>query len=432
MLFFARNRRPKAGHRLHFISPHTDYHLNSYGEMRIDSKSAQLVEVDETIEEPWLWKALAVGTVLDADVVRKIKKIKGVPLQDYWEGLLNLSCRNGYQLKPNQTQRNAKPMQILKDLNTTNNFKFAVDTDQLAFFKRDKVCWPRISEDAADPLLVYRGPLVLIRESPGPDRTEGWALFCANDLAYNQSFYGYSGAGHPEGELLVKYLQLFVHSQLWLHYALLTSAKLGFERPNVYKTDLDRCLFFPLERLTEAQKKQVKQLSDRLISEDSTVFANIDSFFGKLYGLNHLDIEVIADTLKVREPNDELGIRASQVPTKPECLLFIRRIESILAPLFKALGKQPEVTIWKTSEDIESPFLMLMLSVKGQKPGDPQEIFQSDVLPLANETGATCIFKEVERGLLVGLLRQYRYWTPSRARMLCAEIIRQHMAIFED
>jgi hypothetical protein len=431
MLLFARNRRPKADHRLHFISPHTDYHLNGFGEIRIDSKSTQMIDVDEAIEEPWLWKALAVGTVLDIEVVRKIKSSGGIAVEDYWQGKLNLSCRNGYQVKRKQKQKSSRAMKVLKDLGSASEFKFSVDATKLNYFPHNEVFRSRIEKKASDPLRAYRGPLALIRESPGADRTEGWALFSADDLAYNQSFYGYSGAGHAESELLVKYLQLFVHSQLWFHYALLTSAKLGFERPNLYKTDLDKCPFFPLERLTEAQKKQVKQLSDRLISEDKTVFASIDSFFGKLYGLNHLDMEVIADTLKVREPNDELGIRASQVPTKSECVVFIRRIESILTPLFKALGKLPEVTFWKTSEDIESPFLVFMLSTKGRKPEDPKELFQSDVLPLANETGATCIFKEVVGGLLIGLLRQYRYWTPSRARMLCAEIIRQHMAIFE-
>jgi hypothetical protein len=29
-------------------------------------------------------------------------------------------------------------------------------------------------------------------------------------------------------------------------------------------------------------------------------------------------------------------------------------------------------------------------------------------------------------------LNQYRYWTPSRARLLGADIVRQHMNIFEE
>ena len=139
---------------------------------------------------------------------------------------------------------------------------------------------------------------------PGPSRAEGWALICLEDLAYNQSFYGYSAAGHPHGELLAHYLQLFVHSQTWLHYALLTSAKLGAERPNLYKEDLDECPIIPFDLLTDAQRAEVNRLSKRLIGEEKSVFDEIDAFFGKLYGLDERDMQVVRDTLEVRDPND--------------------------------------------------------------------------------------------------------------------------------
>ncbi len=435
MLFFARNRRPKAHHRLHFISPHTDLHANSLGEMRIDAKSAQIVSVDDSIEEPWLWKALAVGTGLDVEIIRKIKKAGAKPLEEYWEKELGLICRNGYQIRPKQKkQQDSTKMRVLKDLNTTKQFRFKVDETALDYFPHDTVGWSRIdyNENTLDPLRAYRGPLILIKEAPGSDRTQGWALICSSDLAYNQSFYGYSAAGNKYGDILVRYLQLFVHSKLWLHFALITSAKLGFERPNVYKTDLDNCPFFPIEKLSEDQKKEIHKLSQRLVSEDITVFTDIDVFFGKLYELNRLDVEVVADTLEVREPNDEFGIRASKAPTKPERSVFIRRVDSILRPLFKALGKQPELTLWKPSETIESPFVVFILSTKGQVIPEPSDLFSHSILPLANETGATRIIKEVDGSLVIGILAQYRYWTPSRARMLCADIIREYFTIFED
>jgi len=51
---------------------------------------------------------------------------------------------------------------------------------------------------------------------------------------------------------------------------------------------------------------------------------------------------------------------------------------------------------------------------------------------LANETGATRVIETLRGGLLIGILRQYRYWTPSRARLLGAEIVREHLGGFED
>ena len=53
-------------------------------------------------------------------------------------------------------------------------------------------------------------------------------------------------------------------------------------------------------------------------------------------------------------------------------------------------------------------------------------------LELADETGTTSIVQEIQGGLLIGILSQYRYWTPSRARMLGAVIVRQHMSVFEE
>jgi type I restriction-modification system DNA methylase subunit len=434
MLLFARNRRPKPHHRLHFISPHTDLHANSLGEMRIDAKSAQLVDVDQTIEEPWLWKALAVGTALDVEVVRKIKACGLSSLDDHWEKKLGLVCCNGYQIKETQAERKpAKKLQKLPDLNSTDRFRFEVDVTQLDKFPHATAFRTRVKEKKADPLMVYRGPLALVKESPGPDRREGWALICDTDLAYNESFHGYSANGNQEGRLLVRYLQLFVHSQLWLHYALMTSGKLGFERPNIDKADLDKCPFFPFDKLDKAQRDEVNSLSSRLTQEDRTVFPDIDAFFGKLYGLSASDVEVIRDTLEVREPNDELGKRASEPPKKPERAIFFRRLESYLRPFFKALGKQPDITLWRPSEeDMKSPFVVFTLTSKGTQAAEPTELFKTQVIPLANQTGATQIVEEIEGGLLIAVLRQYRYWTPSRARLLGAEILRDYMTIFED
>ncbi|MEI9894590.1 MAG: hypothetical protein WDN28_12070 [Chthoniobacter sp.] len=74
---------------------------------------------------------------------------------------------------------------------------------------------------------------------------------------------------------------------------------------------------------------------------------------------------------------------------------------------------------------------MLLIGERDHPVEAPVEIFQTAVLPLANETGSSRIIQPVENGLLVGLLRQYRYWTPSQARLLGAEILRHHMEVFE-
>ncbi len=97
MLMFARNRVPKPDHIIRFISPLYDAPLNRRGQLRIDSKSAEPIELAATTEVPWIWKALAVGTSLDFEVIRKLSVAGGRPLNAYWEDL-KLKSGTGYQI----------------------------------------------------------------------------------------------------------------------------------------------------------------------------------------------------------------------------------------------------------------------------------------------------------------------------------------------
>jgi len=151
--------------------------------------------------------------------------------------------------------------------------------------------------------------------------------------------------------------------------------------------------------------------------------------------LDDREMQVIRDTLEVRDPNDELGQRGSTPPTTGETEKFRRRLESGLRPFFKVLGKEPEVEFWTPATDGESkeiPFGTFLIYEKGHKLSGQDSVFRSKILPLANETGATRVIEILSGGLLVGILRQYRYWTPSRARLLGAEIVREHLGGFED
>ena len=436
MLFFAQNRKPKPGHSFQFISPHAETILGTLGEMRIDSESANPVLNEAAIREPWLLKSLAVGTPLDADVLRKMFYAGGVPLEHYWKKDLKLASVQGYQIAATLIpQKDATPLKDLPNLNATDLFRFVVDVRRLTKFSRDRVFRHRLQERAKDKLRVYRGPLTLILAAPSQNRAEGRALLRLTDVAYNESFYGYSANGHVDAKRLCRYLHLFVHSNVLLHYALMTSAEIGVERPKFQKQDFDDCPIIPFERLTESQREEVVQLSNRLIEGDEKVFADIDDYFGKLYGLDERDMQVIRDTLEVRDPNDELGQRGSQPPIVAEIEKFRRRLESGLRPFFKTLGKEVEVEFWKptTGQPVtEAAFGVLLVGEKGCKLSGQEVVFRSKVLPLANETGATLAVETVRGGLVVGILRQYRYWTPSRARLLGAEIVREHMGVFED
>ncbi|MDB6034920.1 MAG: type restriction endonuclease subunit [Verrucomicrobiales bacterium] len=432
MLLFARNRRPSPKHKLWLIAPHTDYFLNAKGEMRIDSKSAQPLELGATFDMPWIWKALTVATWMDVEIVQKIKAAGGIPLQTYWERELKLVSSNGYQIKAKQPQQDARALKSLPDLNRTDIFRFQVKTEELKFFNNNTAFRPRLRQREADPLRVYRGPLALIKESPGLNREDGRALLCFDDIVYNESFHGYSAAGHPKADLLTRYLHIFFHSSIWLHYALVTSPKLGAERPKIYKEDLDDFPIIPLGELSPAQHTQISTLSRELISGHPEVFEELDSFFYAIYRLDRLDREVIKDTLTTREPHDELGKRASTPPTAKECVEFRRRLQSVLQPFFGVLGIHLQIQSCGPDAKLTSPFKFLWISKGGSALDKTDKLIQEMLLTLAQDTGSTAIVQEAESGLLVGILNHYRYWTVTRARLLGAELLRNHMSIFED
>ena len=431
MLFFARNQCPRDGQVMRLVTLHYDKMLNKKGKVRIDSKSAQSVELSVVFDEPWLLKTLAIGTQPDIEVIRKIKSAKGLTLGEYWKRDLGMVNGNGYQIAEEQKQKDATFLHGLPELNIELRekfkFKFKVDTEKLPKFTRKTLFTPRERP-------IYSAPLVLINVTPGEHREDGRALLAFSDVVYNESFNGYSAAGLKGGELFVRYLHLFVHSIIWTHYTLAVSAEFGTERRKFHKRDLDNCPIIPLAALSGDQLDAVMKLSERLVQNDTSVFTEIDALFGILFNLTDLDLEVIRDTLDVCLPYNKSRARACDPPTEDERKKFRQRLELVLSPFFKVLGKELQVILWEPDNHIQkkTPFSILLLGEQEHSIAEPDELFRGVISKLADDTGTTRIIQHVEGGLLIGLLNQYRYWTPSRARLLGAEIVRQHMSIFED
>lgn len=426
LLFFAQNRPSRPEHEIRFVTPHHDKALNERGEIRIDAKSIELVSQEQTFEEPWLWKALAIGTALDVEVVRKVKACDGRPLEKYWTEDLKLRSSNGYSVKI-KGQRDCSFLIGLPNITPSAPFKFVVDGASVPKFLRKTVGRPRTRED-------YRQPLLLIKEAPGNDRASGRAWLTDEDVAFNQSFHGFSGAGNKDGVSLTSYLHLLIHTDIWMHYALHTSPKLGAERRVIYKEDLEEFLITPWANLTPAQKKAVQQLSNRLLAEDLDVFSDIDAFFAGLYGLSSRDMEVIRDTLSVELPYGAVRKRACLPPREKdkERDNFRKRVETVLRPFFKRLGKEVSVTLDTPASAVATtPYSILTFRVDAELGLESDSKILPEVLAIANQTGASMVYHELPSALAVGVLNQYRYWTPSRARLCAAEILRRHMAPFE-
>ncbi|MEX2170378.1 MAG: N-6 DNA methylase [Pirellulales bacterium] len=428
MLAFARNEVPEIDSKFWFVSPQADLSLNRIGDIRIDTHTAHVLEVSEVLKDEWLLKTLAIGTWMDVDVVRKILASQGRPLGEYWQGELFLTSTSGYKLEGAQNEATllhelldiAEPMSVPA--------RFTVKPEIYRRFNRTALDRTRLAK-GDDPLRVYRAPLFLLRQSLPKLREHGNSLSSYVDIAFSQSFYGYSAKGHPQAETLVRYLHLFAHSNLWTYFVLCTSPKLGTERPVFLKADFDLCPLIRLEDLPDGCVRRISELAARLESDDESVFEDIDTFFGKLYGLTQRDFQVIDDTLTVRNPHDEHGVRASTSPTDTEVKQFCNALSTALGPFARKLDKRLFLKLFD-SQDEKSAFRFLAIATQ-EDATLPSEQLRKLVLSLADQAGASIIIQVDDAALIIGVLNQYRYWTCSRARLLAADILRDYFSVFE-
>jgi hypothetical protein len=163
----------------------------------------------------------------------------------------------------------------------------------------------------------------------------------------------------------------------------------------------------------------------RLENADAGAFPDVDSFVGGPYGLDDLDLEVVRDTFDVCMPYGSARRRACKPPSEPEQEKFCRRLKHVLSPFSRALGATLHVNL-EPEIDHLSPFRTIFIGSSPRAAGAEHYILQAEILAIANATGATRIVHETDEGLVIGILKQYRYWTASRARLLASEILSEH------
>ena len=205
ILLFAQNQAPSEHPRTQLVCPHYDADLNDRGEFRIDADASRLVNPLEADAEPWLWKGWLVGTSLDVEIVRKlVAHPDSSRVSDYWNEK-TIAHGQGCIISPgNKIQYDATELRGLPFLPAAKKFSFVVNCDGLSEFDRDTLHMPRRRD-------IYRNPLMLLKQSPGTDRSRSVAYLAFDDIVYVESFYGFSTHGHPQGELLARYLHLLVH-----------------------------------------------------------------------------------------------------------------------------------------------------------------------------------------------------------------------------
>ena len=431
-LLFARNNVPSDHDAFYYLSPEIEHDLNKRSLWRIDYQSAQPIEFGVLAERPYLLKTLFKGTALDADLIRRLllltnpssdnEEPRAVRVADYWFNRLRLAGGRGFETAPATRQKSSLFLKEMgaKELTTHSKSDILVDTRALKYFDRDTLYCTGQPE-------IYRPPLVLFSQTPGASENSKRVRISLDPVpvAYNFSFYGYSSHGHPQAELLAKYLLVLAMSQLLPYYTLMTSARYGIERDTIYVEDINDFPIIPFESLSKAQRSAVQRLADGLIDGSEGVQSKIDAWVAHLYGLTDHDVQVMIDTLLVNMPTTRAKQRAQDKPTGTEISAFAQAMEDYLQPFFDLTEERIRV-VPKEGTPGAWQFLDVFVADATTYAGNTRiakEVFEI----LADQEGASRVFARLpHRCISVGLLAQYRYWTPSRAKLCAMDLLREH------
>lgn len=298
---------------------------------------------------------------------------------------------------------------------------FFVFAEHLRPYEPRGLQWPRERS-------VYRAPLLLVRKGNRADRDRGRALISDKDVAFCESYYGFSAAGHVDGEFLTRYLLVLAHSQLFEYFTLMTSGEFGLEREALQFLDV---LSFPLalpERLTLAERRLIEQAAVGLLSNQPDWQA-LDRTVRKIYGLGPLDAEAIEDALSTRSPFPAARKLASASVSSPWVSRFCTRLQRELVGVSAASGLQVNVQTLSAHAALPWKFIAVSVGPQASPPTLPNHwIEQADDLAVSRITVI-----DAQRPLLViGLLNRSRYWTPTQARLLASDIVWEHGAMLEE
>lgn len=415
-LLFARNEVPEDHHQFHYVSIELEKRLNTQGRIRIDHKSAHPVEFGVLRENPQLLKTLFRGTAMDATVMEHIASMPTVLLKDYMASH-GLRSGQGYQVFENGGDRNDSSQMIrMLDLDRAWAPKFAANSNTIANrFSRRTLHRPRDIE-------IYRAPLLIVPESIPEHPEDGCGLIAIEDIAYRASFVGYSAHGFRNGdpEALARYLHVLTYSKLFQYHILMSSAKFGVERDAILKEDVDNFPIIPFEKL-DAQSVERLQGISKAIEAEKSPWQEVDDIVFRIYGIpKHLRI-VIADTLVVSLPYTAASERAERPPTVEEVELFRSTLEDHLKPLFGNAGIALRV---RSRAQSQGSWLFLDVICGDHQPPSWDQAW---IKQIADDQGASSIFvPNPPHHIGVGILAEYRYWTPSRAHLCALTIIRRY------
>ncbi len=429
-MFFARNRMPKTDHRFYYATPSFEPELNADGRFRIDYESAYPISTSRVEKQPWLLKTLSLGTWLDVEVMDSILSLPFETLADFWKKWDKSGDKSGqgYNLSPDRPQKSAEFLTRLLDFRPPHGEPTLQREQPPTFFERYK------TRTASRPKTesLYQPPLVIVPQSPGDDSLSPKAYFSNESMAFSQSYYGYSCAGHPEAETLAALIYLLPHSKLFSYFCLMTSRRSGFDRQTFNKEEFDALPFPDIAKISPSKKSEILKLSRQFQENVDKPWDAMNAFIFSLYGLEEDAVQVANDTLFAAMSYRKAGREALHYTDQVTRCDFINALREALEPYFEVCGEH--VVIRDPAYQVvdpSAPWFFLSISREPEVVNINSRLLRS-AMEVANQRGCSRIIVHAPKktGLLLGLLNRRKWWTITRARLCAQHIIRERLGAF--
>ncbi|WP_412557811.1 class I SAM-dependent DNA methyltransferase [Thalassospira sp. MIT1370] len=437
-LLFAVNRPSHTASGFRMLTPRYEKSFNSAGVMRIDAANAYVVRPQDLRERPETLKILFRGSEADLSLIDRVRRGSFTTLSRYWQELCDgeLASGNGYQKIRDSSKRqddgnigeDAAPLHGLPHLDDVSSATLVIDPSRLPAFGVKRL-------HRARNRAIYNGPILLVRKSPPAKLQRIQVSVCDQDIVFNESWYGFSAKGADKASLLTRYLALVLGSRVVLWISLITSGEFGFEREVVEKSILEEVMIPPFETLSQDKVREVRDLFARLEEEGGDVWADVDVWVAKLYGLGERDLTIIEDTLRFNLPYASNRELAQSAPSIDQIENYCRTLEAELARFAQRFECTIRVDYAPARQS--SPWHMLNISTSRDTETENQMVSSlaeiRALAAVADRTSATeIIMDNGKHRLAILILAQSRYWSETQARLAAQRIIWSRPELFTE
>jgi hypothetical protein len=457
---FATNSRPKLTDRFTFVTPVLENGPANEAHMRIDFEAQQPVELQALLKRPYLLKVLTRGGRLDVDIVRRLHSLAETAavggsenvnmgeatakqIGEYWTGWSGGKKRFGQGYIPGTPSKTVR-----KRLREIVELKpLSLTSEDLIDESGKTRLGPRISARSleefkardmyrlADPA-IFHPPLVLVREGFGESAEQLRARLYLGErpIVFRRNFYGFSCAGHPDARFLAKYLFCLLNSDLFGYYTLQASAKFGVERRTLLVEDITDFPMVIPDRLTSKQRENVEVAAENLQSDDRGSWRALNRCVNGLYGITLADEQVMKDTLETMMPYERAESRAvesARTIRSPEVRAFSSTLEGLLRPFFQESDGEA-ISVSPVELNLRTWIVFdVRADTKSPAPAPVADAVTKIAASLAAQEGASRIIQKAAEGhARIAIRNQYRYLTPSKARVCAIDLLREYGDFF--